>query len=88
MIIFDIKNQKIRNYIDIDQAKYILDDEIFMDIKENLMEPRFLNNRYKGIPDIDQFVKIYQNLLKQYDNPEAITGRDCFEFDINELENY
>lgn len=85
MMIFDTKNETIRNFIDLNQAKDILDDEIFMDIKENLMEPRFLNNHFKGISDINKFIDVYQDLLNNYTNSEAITGRDCFEININNL---
>lgn len=86
IMLFDVKNHKLRNFIDIEQAKYILHPEVYEDVKERLQSPKFLNNRFKGIPDINRFVDIYQEILQQHNNAQAITGRDCFEIDLDDLE--
>ena len=81
----DTKDNKVRNFINIENAKGILDDETFQDIKESLSFPKKLDRIFKGVPDINNFVNEYENLLKKYDNPKTITGRECFEIDLDDF---
>lgn len=82
MIIFDLKNKKVCNYIDIEQAKSILNDFTFEDIMEQLYTPVYLNNRYKNIPNFNQFVEYYEKELLKHTNKNTITGYDCFELSL------
>lgn len=85
LFIIDTKDNKVKNYIDIENAKNILDDEIFQDIKESLQYPKNLNNLFKGIVDINKFVESYKIILTTHNNPQSITGRDCFEINLAEI---
>ena len=85
LFIIDSEKNSIRNFIDICQAKDILNDDVFLNLKGTLTYPRYTNNRFKGVTDINLLVEMYQNKMEQYNNPKSITGRDCFEIGIEEL---
>ena len=65
--------------------KDILDDEIFQDIKDELFYPKNLDRLFKGIDDINNFVKDFEILLHKYNNIDTLTGRDCFEVSLEEF---
>ena len=72
------------NYIDIEQVKSILNDFTFEDIMEQLYTPVYLNNRYKNIPNFNQFIEYYEKELLKHTNKNTITGYDCFELSLEE----
>ena len=84
MFIIDTQQNKVRNYIDIESAKGILQDDIYMDIKEALSYPKRLDRLFKGINDINNFVDDFQTVLDKHDNPNTITGYECFEIDLDD----
>lgn len=59
--------------------------DIYDDIKERLLTPRYLNNRFKRIPDMNRFAEICQDILKQHDSSQFVTGREYFEISADEL---
>ena len=86
MFVIDIEERKIKNNIDIESAKIILNDESFQDIKETLHFPKNLDRLFKGIGDMNKFINIYEQLLEENINGDTLTGRNCFEIDIGDLE--
>ncbi len=87
LFIIDTNDNKAKNYIDIENAKGILDDEVFKDIKKSLCYPKNLNRLFEGITDINDFVKKFEILLEEHNNSQAITGRDCFEVNLDDFED-
>lgn len=85
LFVVDTKDNKVKNYINIENAKNILDDEIFQDIKDELFYPKNLDRLFKGIDDINNFVKDFEILLHKYNNIDTLTGRDCFEVSLEEF---
>lgn len=85
LFVIDISESKVRNYIDIDSAKGILNDETFQDIKDALHYPKNLDRLFKGISDINNFVEKFESLLQEYNNPKTITGRECFEVSLDDF---
>lgn len=79
LFIIDTKQNKVKNYINIEEAKGILDDEIFKDIKDSLSFPKNLNRLFKGVPDIQHFIEYFETLLEEHKNTLSVTGYDCFE---------
>jgi len=86
MMIYDTKKNTVRNYIDIGQAANILIDDTYEDIKGDLLCSKYLNNRFKGISDFDRFAEAYKELLKQHENKNTVTGRECFEVSVDEID--
>jgi len=85
MLVYDTKKNTVRNYVDLKQASNILDDEIYDYMMDNLSTPKYLDRYFKGIPDINKFIEIYKDLLRQHQNKDTVTGMDCFEFDLNNV---
>lgn len=85
LFVIDISENKVKNYIDIESAKGILNDDTFQDIKDALHYPKNLNRIFKGVADINKFVSQFESLLQKHNNAETITGRDCFEVNLDDF---
>ena len=84
MFLIDLKNHHIHNYINIEQAKFILDNELFEDMKQDLMYPRILDRMYKGINEINTFISMYEGMLKDCVNDNEVSGLDCIEIEFED----
>ena len=86
MLIINTKDNMLRNFINIEKAKDILDDDIYNDVKEALSFPKKLDRIFKGISDINSFIEKYEEILQSYNNLETVTGRECFEINLDDIE--
>lgn len=81
-IIYDVEKDLVQNYIDIENAKIILNDKVFEYIQEMLHMPRNLDRIYKGITNFNEFVDEYKEILEKYKNENTISGYECIEIDL------
>lgn len=82
--IIDVNKNTVKNYIDIEDVKNIINDETYIDINESLHYPRNLNRLFKNITDMNEFVDIYMNELK---NHIDASKNDCFEIELDALDD-
>lgn len=82
MFLYDISTNCFRNYIDLDTAKYILDDEIYLDIKTDLSYPRNLDYRYKGVQNVNNFVEQYQSIINDYRKKNDLSEYNCIDIEM------
>lgn len=85
--IIDVNKNTVKNYIDIDDVKNIIDEETFTDINESLHYPRNLNRLFKNINDINEFINTYMNELKGHINISENSKNDCFEIELDTLDD-
>lgn len=83
LFILDIKEQKVKNYIDIQLAKEILNNEIYDTMQEELHKKKNLTNIIKNVKSIEKFIKEFEKQMELHKNSNTITGYDCFEIDLN-----
>lgn len=79
MIIINKKEGYIRNFINIEDVRYILNDKVFESMKEDLHYPVNLNERFPIIHDINKFIGLYKRILERHSDENGITSHECFE---------
>ena len=86
LFIYNTNDKCIKNFIDIENSRFILNDETYEDVKEQLQYPRYLDRLFKNIGNINEFVERYQVALLEHNNSDCITGRECFEISMDDIE--
>ncbi len=83
---YNVATGKVRNFLDVNDAKGILNDEIYTDIKSDLRYPRHLNNYLLGVKDINTFVKNYQKILEFTNKGQKLEEKKLFESYASQIE--
>ena len=81
-LIIDTKEKTARNYIEIEDAKMILDNDNYSDVKNSLHLKKHLNHYFKAGMVLDDFIENYEKELEKHKNAELPTGRECFEISL------
>ena len=84
MLIYDIHTKQVRNFIDIEAAKSILNDKIYDNLQFELSYSRTENGMSRilyGVENINQFMQEYSE--ENHRNADTITGYDCVEYDLD-----
>lgn len=82
LVMYNLKTKCIQNYIDFESAKVILNNDYFNDMQENFQISHNLNYLYKNIPDFNQFIADYKNILEEHRNEDEVGGYDCIEIEL------
>ena len=79
--VYDISKKTVKNYIDIEEAKEILNDDSYEDIRTNLKYKKNLSLIMPNIKDINAFVTEYLTDLHNLCTNEEL---ECIEVSVNQ----
>ena len=82
LFILDTKLGVVKNHIDINTAKMLLNDVVYENVKINLLRPKTMDRLFKGIPNMASFIKQYQEALEEHNNKNDTTEREFFELQL------
>lgn len=82
--VYDIPTKTVKNYIDIEEAQVILDDDNYEDIRTNLKYRKNLSLIIPNVKDINAFVTEYLTDLRSLHATEEFEELECVEASSDE----
>lgn len=84
MFVYDIPSRKIMNYLEIEEAKEILDDRNYEDIRENLRRKKTLSLIIPNVKNINDFTDLYKAKLREMKAKSELGDFECIEITSDE----
>lgn len=85
LFVIDTVDKTVRNYIDIQTAKIVLNEKAFSLLKDELSYSKRMNLLLPKINNFLEFESKYEILLTSNVNENTIVGENCFEALIDEV---
>lgn len=83
LFVYNSKEKKVQNYINIQQAKLVLDKDFYQNFHFQAHFPKIFKHSIPHVADLNKFVNlVYMKALELHNNPECLAGRECFELNL------
>ena len=82
LLVYDLKQKRIQNYVDINKVKSILNDLVYESTIEGLYSSCNLDRIYRNVDDFNKFISSYKKILENYKNENTVSGYECIEIDL------